>query len=68
MSEDPWISSEPSMSNFCNQPVVMHFLYFPQAELMCEDLAVGEWMTEWSEARLRDYFERGGEADAGVLT
>ena len=32
-----------------------------QFECLCEDLPVGEHMVQWSEARLRAYFENGGE-------
>ena len=31
-----------------------------QAECMCEDLPVSDEMTQWSEAKVRDFFERGG--------
>ena len=36
-----------------------------QAECMCDDLPVFESMTTWTEARLRLYFENGGESGAG---
>ena len=31
-----------------------------QVDCMCEDLPVDEKMTKWTEARLRDYFDKGG--------
>ena len=31
-----------------------------QSECLAGDLPVGEHMKEWSEERLRDYFENGG--------
>ena len=33
-----------------------------QSECLADDLPVGEHMKEWSEERLRDYFENGGES------
>ena len=33
-----------------------------QAECMADDLAVDEKMIKWTEARLRHYFENGGES------
>ena len=38
----------------------MHAVREIQSECLADDLPVGEHMTEWSEERLREYFENGG--------
>ena len=34
-----------------------------QLECLADDLPIGEHMAQWSEERLRDYFENGGPVE-----